>query len=765
MKLIAIVIFLINVSMVYAMPEIHFHAKDGRVEEVKKLLDNDPNLINSTTKTGDTPLHLAIRTGRRTAVDVLLEYGANVTAVNNYGNTCLHVAAERNRPELVELMLLKGADISAKNMYGATPLHEAARTHSNEAIRAPLKAGANIKAKNNYGHTPMDKAMSSRRFYQTELSQDNTRDDLKKGILLYDTTIKILGHAEEDNAVEPPPSPQDQIAVDLKVVDSNQKPIAEFEVAVFEPESGISSWKKGKDGVISLRRGEPPYYHIDARSVHHIIVRACGCAPYILKIERLDKYVQRKISLTKGLSIDLVLITADGTSIPEALMPTIVFPEYEPRVWMSNQTYDGGYRHRSDYNMHSLFEKKPGHYVFNVSEQSSDVFILIDHPGFLRAFRAGPFTKEDLAGGRLKIRLPRPGTLEVVFGSPKDSVSALPYATCRIDVYWQDPESKSAGHPVAHIRADRPYLQMQPEYFAPGKYWVSCNTGPADRSVPFVQGQINPAFFRDMKEISLSPGQVEKIVFEYIPYDENGYKGDYNATVSILWPDGTSATGVPYALYYQDRHFGSALIQEGTIPDNGQIELTGLRGGPEAPYFMLQIEKGKLGRYFIQLLGDEKTRKLEYRTAPSEGNIAPIITLLDIFSGENVQLSDYRGKVVFIEFWATWCGPCQRPMAHLCKIQTKKGTDWDGKAALLAVSIDARKETLIKHIQNKGWLAVRHLWCHEGEPGHKSIGAQTYGITGVPTALLIDQKGKIVWRGHPHSFNVEVEIDKLLETK
>jgi len=207
MKLIAIVIFLINVSIVNAMPEIHFHAKDGRVEEVKKLLDNDPNLINSTTKSGDTPLHWAIRTGRKTVVNVLLEYGANVAAVNNYGNTCLHVAAESHRPELVELMLRKGADIHAKNMYGATPLHEAARTHSNETIRTLLKAGANIKAKNNYGHTPMDKAVSSRRFYEKSLNQDNTRDDLKKGILLYDTTINILSHAEENNAVEPHPSP------------------------------------------------------------------------------------------------------------------------------------------------------------------------------------------------------------------------------------------------------------------------------------------------------------------------------------------------------------------------------------------------------------------------------------------------------------------------------------------------------------------------------------------------------------------------------
>jgi hypothetical protein len=62
-------------------------------------------------------------------------------------------------------------------------------------------------------------------------------------------------------------------------------------------------------------------------------------------------------------------------------------------------------------------------------------------------------------------------------------------------------------------------------------------------------------------------------------------------------------------------------------------------------------------------------------------------------------------------------------------------------------------------------LGVRHLWCEEVEPGFKSVGAKTYGITGVPTALLIDQSGRIVWRGHPESFDIEANIDKLLKDK
>jgi thiol-disulfide isomerase/thioredoxin len=143
-------------------------------------------------------------------------------------------------------------------------------------------------------------------------------------------------------------------------------------------------------------------------------------------------------------------------------------------------------------------------------------------------------------------------------------------------------------------------------------------------------------------------------------------------------------------------------------------------------------------------------------------DIAPDITVADIFTGEEVKLSNYKGKVIFVEFWATWCGPCQSPTSKLCEMASKRKNDWVGKAALLCISIDEKKEDVINHVRNRGWLAVRHLWCHKGEPGWKSDAAQKFGIAGVPTALLIDQSGNIVWRGHPASFDIEAKIDELL---
>jgi thiol-disulfide isomerase/thioredoxin len=254
------------------------------------------------------------------------------------------------------------------------------------------------------------------------------------------------------------------------------------------------------------------------------------------------------------------------------------------------------------------------------------------------------------------------------------------------------------------------------------------------------------------------------VIFRYASYNENSHKGDYSCTINTRWHNGKPATGLPYELYYEDRHFGSINIKEGTIPGNGIIEITDVAGGDET-HFTLEIDKGKLGRYLFQLPGKEKSRQLQYKIAPLEGNKAPDITVCDIFTGKEAKLSDFNDNVLFVEFWATWCGPCQEPMAHLCEIASNRKTDWGDKVMLLCLSLDDKKEDVKQYVSNRDWLGVRHLWCQENEPGFESFAAKTYGITGVPTALLIDQSGTIIWRGHPGSFDIEANIDKLLTNR
>jgi hypothetical protein len=559
--------------------------------------------------------------------------------------------------------------------------------------------------------------------------------------------------------------------VHLKVVDSVGKPIPEFEVMVHTHDEGYISWKEGKDGEMWLRSGNhdfPDFPGLRRAARYQIIIRAPKLAPYIIELDRPDRDVEQIVTLSQGRRVDLTLTTADNRPIPNELVPTVVFPEYEGRILSGHITYDGKYRpYRDDFNFASPVKIKPGFYVFNIPEDLAEIYVLIDHVGFLRAFRVGPFTQEDLADGRLNIELPTPATMEVVSDPPKDLKGALPYRKCHTTVGQEVPEEPNSARFVAFADSNEPHLHIAPEYYPPGRYWVQFITRPADNSASVQRtDKINPAYFRDMKKFSLEAGQHKKLVFEYIPYDPNIYKGPYNAVLNIQWHSGKPAPGLSYTIRYEDSHYyGSQVIAEGTIPDNGRIELLSVRGSADGFNYLLELDKGNLGQYFFQLLGEEKARELVYKIAPLKDDMAPDITVVDIFTGEKVKFSDFRGKVLFVEFWATWCGPCQGPTAHLCEIASRRKAGWEGKAVLLCVSIDDRKEDIIRHVRSRGWLSVRHLWCEEGEPGVKSDGAKAYGIIGVPTALLTDQSGRIVWHGHPGSFDIEANIDKLLTDK
>jgi len=148
--------------------------------------------------------------------------------------------------------------------------------------------------------------------------------------------------------------------------------------------------------------------------------------------------------------------------------------------------------------------------------------------------------------------------------------------------------------------------------------------------------------------------------------------------------------------------------------------------------------------------------------APQAGDNAPDIVFSSLETRRPTTLSDHRGQVVYLEFWATWCGPCQRPMAELAALWQKRRADWEGKAALMPLSIDSDVKTLRQHVQNRGWENLRHFWAGENECGVDASAAQQFVVHGVPTALFVDSRGIILWRGHRNQFDVEEEIDKLL---
>lgn len=110
-----------------------------------------------------------------------------------------------------------------------------------------------------------------------------------------------------------------------------------------------------------------------------------------------------------------------------------------------------------------------------------------------------------------------------------------------------------------------------------------------------------------------------------------------------------------------------------------------------------------------------------------------------------------------IDFWATWCPPCQQPMAHNQEMLEHHGERWGDKVRIIGISIDKSPEAVVKHVNAKGWTKVEHF--HRAS----STADKDYGVQGVPHVVLIDTEGKIAFVGHPASTNLEKAIEKLLK--
>lgn len=134
-------------------------------------------------------------------------------------------------------------------------------------------------------------------------------------------------------------------------------------------------------------------------------------------------------------------------------------------------------------------------------------------------------------------------------------------------------------------------------------------------------------------------------------------------------------------------------------------------------------------------------KEFEKQIARSHINIKVGAMAIDFMqndvNGKPVKLSDFRGKYVLLDFWASWCAPCRSENPNVVKAyQAYK----DKNFTILSVSLDKEKEDWLKAIADDGLT-----WTHVSDlKGWKNAASTQYGVKGIPANFLIDPQGKIV---------------------
>lgn len=138
------------------------------------------------------------------------------------------------------------------------------------------------------------------------------------------------------------------------------------------------------------------------------------------------------------------------------------------------------------------------------------------------------------------------------------------------------------------------------------------------------------------------------------------------------------------------------------------------------------------------------------------GDTAAPLEIAEWVKGDAVDLASAKGKkVIVVEFWATWCGPCRTSIPHLTQLQ-KKYAD----RGVVIVGVTDEESSKVKPFVDQMGDKMDYTVAIDRAGATAAGYMQKYGINGIPHAFVVDKEGRIAWHGHPMS-GLERVLDQL----
>ncbi len=139
----------------------------------------------------------------------------------------------------------------------------------------------------------------------------------------------------------------------------------------------------------------------------------------------------------------------------------------------------------------------------------------------------------------------------------------------------------------------------------------------------------------------------------------------------------------------------------------------------------------------LYILAIQVSRRFQGKTGAGleTGTVAPNFILKNL-NGDDVQLSQFRGKVVLIDFWAVFCKPCVIVLPKIQEIHEKYN---DEELVVLAINVSEDKNKIQKFIEENGYTFQVLLGS-----GNMNV-QKNYGVIGIPHTYIIDKQGKVAY--------------------